>query len=179
MSIDQLIAKIPSMSDAERRSMRDNASRKIESSNAEQRSQAQHLLDALSAHEAQEALELMDYALGLSKSQRIVEAFRARPMTDTDRQVIQTLLDNPGATSKTLSEALRWGGQSWHLHFGKMCEARKEYLWPAPYAEHRDANFYSGILADYNEETSGFTMKAEAIEAFSGMGLRPKRTSQS
>jgi hypothetical protein len=103
-----------------------------------------------------------------------VEAFRK--MTETERKLVQVLLDHPGATSTLLSQKLGWGGMSWHMHFGTMCKDRRHLLWPAPYAEERDADFYSGILADFDDATSGFTMKPEAIEALATLGLRPQGT---
>jgi hypothetical protein len=110
--------------------------------------------------------------LGLPKASRIVEAFQSMPMTETERKIIQALLDNPGATSAALSKAAGWKNMSWHMHFGIMCFNRGAYLWPASFDERRNADFYSGILADYSDEIHGFTMKPEAVEAFAALGLK-------
>jgi len=48
-------------------------------------------------------------------------------------------------------------------------------LWPAPWAEHRGKDFYSGILADCAEKTNRFTMKPEAVEGFRRIGLKAGR----
>ena len=102
----------------------------------------------------------------------IVEAFQ--PMSETDRMLVQVLLDNPDASSEQLTEAMGWKDQAWQLHFGKMCERREHLLWPAPFEPKRDAPFYSGILADFDEDTRGFTLKPEVVEAFARLGLRPR-----
>ncbi len=109
---------------------------------------------------------------GMDVAQRVAEAFRAVPMSDTERRVVQVLLDHPGSTSTELSRALAWGGQSWHLHFGEMCQKREAYLWPANRSEKRDdADFYSGILADLAVPENRWTMKPEAVAAFSAVGI--------
>jgi len=43
-----------------------------------------------------------------------------------------------------------------------MSRDRQPYLGTAPGAKTRDGKFYSGLLADYGQDNSGFTMKAEA-----------------
>ena len=80
---------------------------------------------------------------------------------------------HPGSTSTELSQALEWGGQAWHMHFGTMCFNRAVYLWPAPKSEVRAADFYSGILADLSSENR-WTMKPEVEVALSELGLRAK-----
>jgi hypothetical protein len=42
--------------------------------------------------------------------------------------------------------------------------------------EDRCANFYCGILADFDEGPQGFTMKPEAVEAFGRLRLRTRET---
>lgn len=118
---------------------------------------------------------MVDRLRGMDVAQRVVEAFRAVPMTPTEEKLIQALLDNPGVTSAQLSAALGWGGGSWHLHFGTMCFHRAVYLWPAPRAEKRDKDFYSGILADFDNDGSRFTMKPAVVKALAAMGLRPRQ----
>jgi hypothetical protein len=63
------------------------------------------------------------------------------------------------------------------MHFGEMCKKPVSYLWPAPPAGRRGADFYCGILADLSEQTNLWTMKAEAAEAFASLDLRPNGTS--
>lgn len=105
------------------------------------------------------------------RAQRVAEAFTRVPLSEHERRVVQTLLDNPGASSEALTRAVGWGGQVWHTHFGKLCRARAHLLWPAPYEEKRKADFFSGILADFDPRTRGFTMKPEAVAGFRRIGL--------
>ena len=96
-------------------------------------------------------------------------------MSEADEKLVRVLLDNPDATSEQLSEAMGWKGQAWQLHFGKMCERREHLLWPAPFEPKRNAPFYSGILAEFDEITRGFTLKPEVVEAFAQLGSAPAR----
>ena len=100
----------------------------------------------------------------------VVDAFQHAPMSETDRMLVQVLIDNPDASSEQLTEAMGWKDQAWQLHFGKMCERREHLLWPAPFEPKRNAPFYSGILADFDEDTRGFTLKARGRRS-----LRPTR----
>ena len=61
------------------------------------------------------------------------------------------------------------------MHFGGLCRARDHLLWPAPYEESRCADFYSGILAEFDTETRGFTMKPDAVSGLRRIGLTPTR----
>lgn len=64
------------------------------------------------------------------------------------------------------------------MHFGKMCAKRGGYLWPAPCAEKRAADFYCGILGDWSWEKGHLTYRInpEVAKAFEQMGInaRPK-----
>lgn len=128
-------------------------------------------MDALDAQEEAEHKALYEKLAGMPAAERVVEEFRAVPPTETDIKVIRALIQNPGSTSTELSKALGWGGKSWHMHFGKMCEAREVYLWPAERFEKKDANFYSGILADFSADGSLFTMKPDVAAAFEELGF--------
>ena len=111
------------------------------------------------------------------KVARIVRAFQDPPPSKTERRVIQVLLENPGQSSAFLTSKCGWRGQSWHMHFGKMCRRRGRLLWPAPYEARRRADFYTGILTDFDETTRGFTLKPEAVEGFRQVGSEPERGS--
>ncbi len=109
---------------------------------------------------------------GMEIPERVVNAFTSMPPTETEQALLRVLLDNPDHTSQALSTKLGWGGQSWHLHFGKMCERREHLLWDAEPAVTRDAEFYCGILANYSDLTHGFTMKPEVAKGLAAIGIR-------
>jgi len=171
LTIAHLIELLPTKSAEERRQMRENAQRSL-ATGGQRASDATALLEALDAFEAQARDRRMRGPADAHRIAPIVEAFQ--PMSETERMLVQVLLDNPDASSEQLTEAMGWKDQAWQLHFGKMCEKREHLLWPAPFEPKRDAPFYSGILADFDEDTRGFTLKPEAVEAFARLGLRPR-----
>ena len=171
MNIEKIISSIPSMSQQERDRVRANADRMAETGNADQKKAAEKVLSALIDIGDAEHQALIDRLNGMEVSARVVEAFRVKPMSETEGKVFEVLLDNPGSTSTELSQALGWGAQTWHLHFGTMCANRAVYLWPAPKSEARTADFYSGILADLSTDNR-WTMKPEVEVALSELGLR-------
>lgn len=173
MNIDKIIAGLPGMSQQERERVRANAEKLLDSGNVEQKAAAAKVSEALREVEEAEHQALVDRLNGMEVSARVVEAFRVNPMTETEAKIIQVLLDHPGLTSTELSQALGWGAQAWHMHFGTMCFNRAIYLWPAPKSEVRAADFYSGILADLSPDNR-WTMKPEVEVALSELGLRAK-----
>lgn len=106
---------------------------------------------------------------------RIVHAFRRRPLTETEHKVVVALLDHPRSTSAQLSRHLGWGGQTWHAHFGHMCGSRRHDLWSGEWVPSREAEFYSGILADLSEPDHRFSMRPEAVAGFAILGIVPTR----
>jgi hypothetical protein len=178
MSIDKIIASIPEKSTADRAKMRANAERKLASGSPAQKTDAQKLLDALDAVIQAERQKLNDLLSKMPMSARVTEAFRKRPPTANEETVIRALLDNPASTSTDLSRACGWKGQIWHAHFGTMAKNREADLWPAEPFATLDANFYSGILADFDPDGSRFTMKSEATLGFAALGIaaRPAKT---
>ena len=173
MSIDKVITSIPGMSQQERERVRANAERLAEKGNSEQREDAEQVLAALIEIGESEHKALVDRLNGMEVSARVIEAFRVKPMSETEKKLFQVLLDNPGSTSTELSQALGWGAQSWHMHFGTMCAERALYLWPAPKSEVRSADFYSGILADLSSENR-WTIKPEVEAALRELGVRSR-----
>lgn len=171
MNIEGIIAAIPTMHGTKRQGVRKNAELWLE--NPDKAAEAQRVSAALDAAPEAEATALADQVRGLPNAKRVITAFQNTPMTETERKVVQVLLDHPGETSSGLSTRLGWGGQSWHMHFGEMCKKREVYLWPADDAVLRDAWFYSGILADLSEDNR-WTMKPDVAEAFTALGLQPK-----
>ena len=173
MNIDKIISALPGMSHQERDRVRANAEKLRASGNAEQKEAAAKVIEALGELEVSEHQTLVDRLNGMEVSARVIEAFRADLMTETEAKIIRVLLDHPGSTSTELSQALGWGAQSWHMHFGTMCANRAIYLWPAPKSEVRPADFYSGILAKLSPDNR-WTMKPEAAAALSELVLRAR-----
>lgn len=170
MNVDKIISALPGMSHQERERVRTNAERLIDSGHADQKAAATKVIEALRETEEEEHRALVDRLNGMEVSARVVEAFQVNPMTETEAKIIQVLLDNPGSTSTELSQALGWGAQAWHMHFGTMCFNRAIYLWPAPKSEVRASDFYSGILADLSSDNR-WTMKPDVAAAFSELGV--------
>jgi len=172
MNIDKTLASIPLATPDKRGQMRKNAEKWVSSGTAEQRDAAQKLLTALDGQQRGEREALVGTLLGLNTVERVIQAFTVHPITPTEAKLIQVLLDNPGSTSTTLTQALGWKAQSWHMLFGTMCSKRALYLWPAPDAPKRNSKFYSGILADLKEPENLFTIKPDVAAAFDRLGLR-------
>lgn len=173
MNVDKVIESLPGRSAQEREQIRANADKLNRDGSPEQKSAAAKVIEALGNLEASEHEALVDRLDGMEISTRVIEAFKVNPMTETEAKVIQVLLDHPGSTSTELSQALGWGAQSWHMHFGTMCFNRAIYLWPAPKSEVRDRDFYSGILADLSSDNR-WTMKPQVVNAFAELGLRAR-----
>ena len=175
MDVDKVIEKIPSMSGGDRKGLRENAEQWRSTGTPERRNAGEAVIRALDAQEEKEDTERIERVSGMPVAQRVVAAFSKDPLTETERDLVQVLLDNPGLNSTELSRKLNWSGKAWHLHFGQLCKARGANLWPAPRFDNRDASFYSGILADFDRATSGFTMKSEVAEAFAALGIVARR----
>ena len=174
MSLDLQIARLPQTSQEERDRIRTNAARWAASGTQAQKEQAARMLVALDALIQAERQSFYDSIKDHSVADRVVAAFRKNPLTETEAKVVQALLDHPGSTSTALSRACNWGGQRWHLGFGELCKAREAWLWPAVKSVVREASFYSGILADYDPDKGGWTMKPEVAAAFGVLGLVAK-----
>ena len=172
MKIERTLQAIPTMSDEASAGVRANVERLLAHGTKAQKAAAEEVLLALEARVVDQAAAKTAHVASLSPVDRIVEAFRAQPMKEIERKVVQVLLDNPDATSPVLTKKAGWTGKTaWHLRFGTMCKAREDRLWPAERAETRTGDFYTGILADYSKATQGFTIKPEAVEAFAALGL--------
>lgn len=174
MNIDRILAAIPTQSDKDRAAIRENAECWLATGTVDQKEAAGRLLAALDAQEAAEQEGLRARLSGLPVAGRVLEAFRAAPLTDHEHKLIQVLLDNPGSTTTELTQAAGMGNSTvWQMHFGVLCKSREAYLWPAERAEHRDGLFYSGILADIDTTTNRFTLKPDVVAAFGELGVRP------
>lgn len=177
MSIEKLIASIPSKSKAQRDQMRANADNHLVSGTPAQQADAAVLLAALEAIETRERDAFLGELQGMEVAERIYRAFTDIPMTDTDAKVLQALLDNPGSSSGQLSTVCGWKDKSWHLHFGNMCERRRVYLPPPTVYGGDDTPFWSGIFADLEqgEHPWTWTMKPDVAAALARLGLRAKK----
>lgn len=164
MKVDPLIASLPSKSDKERRLIRARAADWLADGTPAQQEAGRKVLNAFTQLQEREARA--------DPVAKVENAFARIPMTDSERDLLQVLLDNPGATSTTLTEAMGWRDKAWQLHFGKIGWDRQEFLWPAPWAEKRNQPFKAGILANYDDETSGFTMKPEVVAGLMKVGMR-------
>lgn len=174
MNIEKILASIPSASREKRNQMRRNALEKLDGADVAWHKPAQRLLTTLAAQESTEHAELVAEVAGLEPAERVIRAFTAEPMTATEEKLICVLLDHPDSTSAELTEKMGWKAQSWHLHFGTMCANRGVYLGPPPYAGQATGQFYTGILAQFGENTSRFTMKPDVAAAFAQLGLKPR-----
>lgn len=172
LNIDKLLASLPSKTLEQRRQMRANAIQSLENGTEAQKAAANHLIAALDAQEASAVEALYERLKDLPVARRVVEAFRAAPLSDNEHKTVQALLDNPGSTTTELSRACGHDSMIWQMHFGNLCKDRQAYLWPAVKAEKRDAPFFSGILADIDPATNRFTMKPEVAAAFAELGLK-------
>jgi len=173
MNIDKIIATIPGANRDTRAGMRRNALEKLEGGDPAWQEPARKLLAALDAQEESEHADLIAEVAGLVPAERVLKAFTAEPMTETEEKLIRVLLDNPGSTSAELTEKMGWKAMAWHMKFGTMCAERGVYLGPAPDAVVRDGKFYSGILADC-DNTNRFTMKPDVAAAFERLGVRSR-----
>ncbi len=170
IDVSGILNAIPGMDSNARQIVRERAGRWLELG-AKKALAAKQVLEALEAVERQEREQLQRHVAGLDTVSRIVEAFRRKPLADGERRAVQVLLDNPGSQSEVLTSKARWRAQHWHMKFGLMCRERQHLLWPAPFDEKRDDNFYCGILADLDDFDNTFTMKPEAVEAFRQLGV--------
>lgn len=174
LNIDKHLASIQTASAETRTRMRTNAAQWQESGTDAQKEAALRLLAALDQAEHSEREALTAKVLELDLGERVVVAFRAQPLTETEAKLVQVLLDNPGTTSTELTQAMGWEGQTWHMKFGTMCAEREVYLIPAEPVPARNGKFFSGILAELDSPGNTFTMKQEAASGFAQLGLRKR-----
>lgn len=169
MSIKTIVDSLPGKSLGQRARMRENAERLARTGSETQKKDAITLLDALEtlARTEEEARETMPL------DERVVLAFTRLPATENDAKAIATLLRHPGRTSRELTALCGWGDQYFNRAFGGMCKDRRADLGIGPDSKIRDAEFYSGILADFDHDNKTFTMKPEAARGFARLGLAP------
>lgn len=174
MSIDKYIEIYRSKSKADRKAMRENAERQLAVVSPEKKVLARQVLDGYDAVDLEEDEAEVTRVKSMPMAARVVEAFRKRPPAPGEENVIRALLDHPHATSNELSKAYGHDSQIWQMHFGNMAKAREADLWPAERFAKRDANFYCGILADFDPDGNRFTMKPEVTLGFAALGISAK-----
>ena len=174
MEIGNIVALYTKKTAQERLRMRANAKRWTISGSPKEQAAGQKALTEFNRIDAEELQAHIEAQRQKSSMERVLNTFRQHPMTETERRIIEVLIENPGSTSARLTELCGYkGGSAWHLRFGIMCRDRRMELWPALPSEIRDADFYSGILADWNNTDRTFTMKSEVVEAFALLGVGP------
>jgi len=175
MSIELIISSLPSKTAAQRDAMRANCRRVLAGAGTSRHADARRLLAALDRIETDERAVQADRQKRTPPAELVLTAFRKTPPGETDARVIQALLDHPDTTSAALSRAIGWEAQSWHLHFGSMCEARGPDLPPPPPSDRPGKPFWSGVLADYHPARSTFRMKTDLLPAFRDLGFQTAR----
>ncbi len=167
-----ILLKIPEMNAQERKNLRANAETMLMKGAPQKIAQAQSVIEALDQQLISDEENRETYIASQTEAERIVEAFRKTPATATEEKLVLALLNNPGATSQTLSEVCQYKGGAWHLHFGKMGSKRQAYLSATPVAVKQKKEFWTGLFADYDATTQGFTMRSDAAESFAELGLK-------
>lgn len=171
MNLNAILAAIPGMTPAQRRVLRANAERLLRNGTESQKAAARTVIEALDAQAEKECARQAEEIASIPLSARVAKAFRTLPPTEAEAKVLRALLANPGTSSADLSRACGWRAQSWHMHFGKTAERREALLWPAEPSRRRDANFYCGILADFDPDGSLFTMKPDVVAGLAEVGI--------
>jgi len=166
MNVDPLITSLPGKTDKERRTIRARAEDWVADGSPEQQEAGRKVLDAFA--------QLQERESASDPVSKVENAFARMPPSHFEVSLMQVLLDNPGATSTALTEAIGWQDKAWQLHFGKIGWDRQDYLWPAPWSKVRNEPFKAGILADYDEATSGFTMKPDVVAGLERIGIKAK-----
>ncbi|MGV1834670.1 hypothetical protein ACQZ6C_07905 [Rhizobium rhizogenes] len=167
---------IVAMDAAKRSQHRANAERWLANGTEAQKAAAEAALDELDRVEGEEEANRRQVIASLGALERVANAFKKLPPTDTEKGLLQVLLDYPDSSSEALSTAMKWRGQTWHMHFGEMCKKRESMLWPAEPAVVRDGNFYCGILAHFDDE-NGWRFKPEVAEGLAAIGIKPSKRS--
>jgi len=144
--------------------LRENAEKRIELVSGKQKQDAQEVIKLIVSEfiyrekvqlkeDSDKILEIMSIAEGMDKVERIVEAFRIHPPTDSERNALVAVAQNEGKSTKFIANSLGYkdiGGLNGV--FGKMCSFRAPYLGIPPDSEKRSGDkFFSGLLVDLKE----------------------------
>lgn len=169
MSIDKIIASIPTLAPEARKALRANAEARLASGDPKWAKDASSVLAAFDAYAARLA--------NASAEKRIWSAFNDDPPTEGEHALIQTLLDHPGSTCAELSDLHGWEPNAWDMQFGKLCAKRADILGPLDSSVHADGQASIHLLTTNTRRDDGalcYTAKPEAIAAFKLLGFRVK-----
>lgn len=167
MDINRIIAALPGIGGLQLDRMRRNAERLKSDGSPDQQAAAARLLCAIDAQGGSTA----GHRERRSRTDRVAEAFRQMPPSETDLRVLLALLDNPGATSAALSRAIGWKGESWQQHFARMCEARAAWLCPPLPSERNAPVDVAALVAGFDPATGGYELTPEAVAGLARVGL--------
>jgi hypothetical protein len=178
MSIDKLIASIPTLTAAQRRSMRENVLKTLQSADPAKVKEAEHVLAALDAHEAGLTAAhnaKMEANARLPFAERFAEALRQEPLSPTEERLLQVLLDHPGGSCAELSACMGWAPSTWDMGMGSLCAQRRGWLHGfSAMGEGKSENL--ALLTDQTRGDNGeirYTLKPEVAAALADLGLRP------
>ena len=184
MSIEPILAKIPTMTADQRKALRANAEEKLASADPKWAVDAPKVLAALDAFGAEQGRVTREAHAhqvakldGSSPVERIVLAFELEPTTPGEDKLIQTLLDHPGATCAELSDLHGWQENAWDMQYGAMCAHRQEFLWPLLPAVREELAPNIDLLTIKSRGEDGvlrYITRPEAVEAFVKLGFREK-----
>jgi hypothetical protein len=183
MNIEKILAQIPKTSADERRTMRGHALSKLETADLKWVEAAAVVLAALDGYEADqkqaadaERKAQIEALLNAPAVDRIQAAFEFDSLRESERRLIQVLLDHPGGTCAELSAGIGWAPNTWDMGFGSICAQRYGFFASAKSNE-RGKGHNIPLLADQIRGENGeirYTMKPEAVEAFGRLGFRVK-----
>lgn len=169
MSNEKLIASIPNKTPAERKAMRENTVRLMQSGNPERVAEATTMLAALDAFE--EALASRPFA------ERLAMALEQYRLSESEEQVLKVLLDNPGSSCAELSTKLGWKEMAWDMHMGSICAERAAWLHGFTAKGEGKSNNLA-LMTDQVRGEDGeirYTMKADVVAVLAKLGLRSGR----
>lgn len=182
MSIEQTIARIPSMTADQRSSLRLNAQAKLEAGAPRWLEDSRKVLQALERVEEQERKDAEAARAsrvaglnGSSLAERVLSAFEYDPPSPHERSLIQTLLDNPALSCSELSDQHGWREVAWDMQYGAMCSKRREFLTPSPRGTGDEPARFIDLLTDEARGEDGelrYCTKPGAVDAFRQLGFR-------
>lgn len=180
MSIDKLIASIPTLTAGQRRTMRENVLKTLQSADPAKVQQAEHVLAALDAFEVGLVAEhnaKMEANLRLPFAERFAEALREEPPSPTEERLLHVLLDLPGGSCAELSTRMGWAPNTWDMGRGSLCAQRRGWLHGfSATGEGKSENL--ALLTDQTRGPAGeirYTMKPEIVAELARLGLQPRR----
>jgi hypothetical protein len=177
MSIEKIIVGIQKRSPQERKTMREHALKWLESGDHGKISDATRLIAALDAQEGLEGDQRTAAAGKLAKGplvDRIAAAFTHDPPAETERKLIQVLLDNPNSSCAQLSVKIGWAPTTWDMGFGSVCAKRADFLRELSDTVVQGQSKNLQLLTPTTRGEDGtilYSMKPEAVAGFKSVGF--------